>query len=1269
MGVLDQKVAEISTKLNTLLEKAKKTDQFTHQTALNAYSKIRVYVNGVSEYITLQQVIDSALLSNYNFGINGIVSGTIEYIGGLSHRTLNLVYRFNNVLYYSNGFPLTSAVNTSGLPRIDVFYGDVDLDGSLFILEGDPGGTKPVLEWGHQLELTFVTIQSGATVPDGISNILWYNENLQELGGEKDTSTPNPTFVTLDSPEQVSLGTKAIKIVNRNHVDLNSTVKYLGSNLSNVLLKVYCQDSTNNSLRLQLWVNGTMRVGEIYVTHGTFNFDAFLVGQWQTIVVPGSAFRVGGAWGNEEYDYMYVGNNKSGTTIFVDDIRIQQGTTATAIPSSHTHTNLSVLESITAPFISAWNTASDWITTNGQNILNFIANANKKPIVSAIWKELLKFDVKATQFPAGDNWYEATPNEVTLVAADDLLDRIDLIGAFAPIYPATLGLVGKITGNPASTELVVPPDYDPETFFPIKQVIVKAGSTTPTDGNGNTMSTVTAYANGTGEPDEFTFSSNNASIVNAAGVINATNPSSSHVATLMNNADVAGLDSLKEFSLSFDLTLKANLGSSYMFVKLLGANGVQMISPLLFRNGKFGLNSSSLATQNIVITGDYFSFITLGSFRGIQIYPFKSFAGYTLDNIKFHVGSAVIPVPSSHTHRDFNFLESLTQAMFDAKEDKANKQNSLTVDGTGEKYPTVDAVNAGLATKLDASAYNQHFKGKFLTAAAMRAAFPTANIGDSAQVNEVGATTVVNYSWDDELVDWVITGSVSGGAANTDELPEGSTNLYFTVARWLANLTKANIEEKLIGEITSHTHPASGGSSNINAGAFNGVIDVSQGNNVFYDDYIAGATVNLSLSVTKVLGSVATVRIKGDLMGTIPVDWEMSGQMISSLATQMNELTLLFVNENDVRLVNRISNYNDTEAPSTPLNLVASNTTDTTISLAWDVSTDNIAVASYKVRQGGIVVATPTTNSATITGLTAETAYSFTVSALDASGNESGQSIALNVTTIATPVGFETEYQNWLDYGAANSFDLPSVSQQTIDNTKIKNLKTENLWNEIPILHFAKATYSPSTFAKNIYRVNIKTPGVHTLISDAGKEPSFISGQGWKSNGLQFFKYITPSTDLTMLSKTNTSLFFSVFDVPETYDTPRFFLGGRLNSTENTHLLIGNNLSGKVLGRLFEYINTAQLEITVPQNQINGHYQILSGTNIGAYKDGINTNFSYTNETTSPLTATQIHIFGFNTNGTHTDTSAFGIKYIGWGTLMAGKELILSQIMNETYTG
>jgi len=93
-----------------------------------------------------------------------------------------------------------------------------------------------------------------------------------------------------------------------------------------------------------------------------------------------------------------------------------------------------------------------------------------------------------------------------------------------------------------------------------------------------------------------------------------------------------------------------------------------------------------------------------------------------------------------------------------------------------------------LATKLDTADYNQHFKGVYLTESALIAAHPTAEAGDSAQVNEVGSTVVVNYSWDDEESEWVNNGSGGSGATNTDALPEGSSNLYFTTARVLATV-------------------------------------------------------------------------------------------------------------------------------------------------------------------------------------------------------------------------------------------------------------------------------------------------------------------------------------------------------------------------------------------------------------------------------------------------------------------------------------------------
>ncbi|MDV7187518.1 endonuclease [Lutibacter sp. TH_r2] len=89
----------------------------------------------------------------------------------------------------------------------------------------------------------------------------------------------------------------------------------------------------------------------------------------------------------------------------------------------------------------------------------------------------------------------------------------------------------------------------------------------------------------------------------------------------------------------------------------------------------------------------------------------------------------------------------------------------------------------------------------------------------------------------------------------------------------------------------------------------------------------------------------------------------------------------------------------DTEAPTAPLNLAASNITNTTVDLTWTASTDNVAVTSYEIYIDGSLYDTSSTNSATLTGLTQNTAYSITVYAKDAAGNTSTVSNTENITT------------------------------------------------------------------------------------------------------------------------------------------------------------------------------------------------------------------------------------------------------------------------------
>ncbi len=73
-------------------------------------------------------------------------------------------------------------------------------------------------------------------------------------------------------------------------------------------------------------------------------------------------------------------------------------------------------------------------------------------------------------------------------------------------------------------------------------------------------------------------------------------------------------------------------------------------------------------------------------------------------------------------------------------------------------------------------------------------------------------------------------------------------------------------------------------------------------------------------------------------------------------------------------------------------NLRVTGTTTTTASLAWDASTDDVGVTGYQVSRGTTIVGNVAGLTFTDTGLTANTTYSYTVRALDASGKQSGAS-------------------------------------------------------------------------------------------------------------------------------------------------------------------------------------------------------------------------------------------------------------------------------------
>jgi len=92
----------------------------------------------------------------------------------------------------------------------------------------------------------------------------------------------------------------------------------------------------------------------------------------------------------------------------------------------------------------------------------------------------------------------------------------------------------------------------------------------------------------------------------------------------------------------------------------------------------------------------------------------------------------------------------------------------------------------------------------------------------------------------------------------------------------------------------------------------------------------------------------------------------------------------------------------DTQAPTIPTNLMASNPTASTVDLSWTAATDDTAVTNYDVYVGGAFYVSTNSSATTytVTGLSPETLYDFTVLAKDAANNMSTQSTSASETTL-----------------------------------------------------------------------------------------------------------------------------------------------------------------------------------------------------------------------------------------------------------------------------
>ncbi|SDN34459.1 Chitodextrinase [Streptomyces sp. cf386] len=125
----------------------------------------------------------------------------------------------------------------------------------------------------------------------------------------------------------------------------------------------------------------------------------------------------------------------------------------------------------------------------------------------------------------------------------------------------------------------------------------------------------------------------------------------------------------------------------------------------------------------------------------------------------------------------------------------------------------------------------------------------------------------------------------------------------------------------------------------------------------------------------------------------------------------------------------------DSQAPSVPGSLRSTGKTSSSVSLAWNASTDNVGVTAYDIYRGASQVLSVSGTSATVSGLSASTSHTFTVKARDAAGNVSAASNAVTVTTDAG--GGDTGFKQAAPYLYLGWGDPPSATS-VMSSTGIK---------------------------------------------------------------------------------------------------------------------------------------------------------------------------------------------------------------------------------------
>ena len=304
-----------------------KVSNLPQGTVMQDNDLIYAVINGVSAKI-LKSDFENSLNST---GGDGYISGSIEWTGtGLTFRSVQLYWRKNNQVFYSDGAERTSETADGTHDRIDTFYGDDS--GSWGIKKGvatTPPIQPTVDDTDTQIALTFALIEASATTPSGYTNTTIYDEFGTIVGGEADATI---TGGTLNSTTQAYSGTKSIEFDGLTTVKQSEFVFDAvknGADLNTFSFRLYSTSTINNSFLVQFQASDlSTQVGNLVnIQDGLYGYDKSIVNAWQQITIPSSALNLGSA----TYQKIRIKNSKASYSFFLDLLQIQDGNSGNSV--------------------------------------------------------------------------------------------------------------------------------------------------------------------------------------------------------------------------------------------------------------------------------------------------------------------------------------------------------------------------------------------------------------------------------------------------------------------------------------------------------------------------------------------------------------------------------------------------------------------------------------------------------------------------------------------------------------------------------------------------------------------------------------------------------------------------------------------------------------------------------------------------------------------------------------------------------------------------